>query len=245
LLPSAKNTTGAAKFSARATPVCRLHVPSYEENWEMTRTFWTGWGATLLAGLLLTGCTEESTPGGPGAETVPAETGDTGFPENGYGADNGSLTDDTPDPGEPVNEEATFTLGMPTGATNIEQGKSQAVTISIDRGDEFTGDVNVALTPQPGITVDPQQFTFRSDQDEMEVQVTAGPTATLGEQIIQVEGQGASGPPAKGQLMIEVTKADTDDTPEANPNQDNLNPAAPPANPANPEAGAPPADDNP
>jgi hypothetical protein len=201
----------------------------------MTKSIWTGWSATLLAVLLLTGCTEESTPGGPGA--TPATPG------SNTTADDGML-DDAPEAGEPINEDATFELGMPTGATNVKQGEAQTVTISIDRGDEFAGEVNVTLTPPQGITVDPQQFTFPAGQDEMEVQVTAGPTATPGEQIIRVEGRAPSGPPALGELKIEVTEADSDSPPANLNNPDPAAPAnpAPPANPANPEEGAPPVD---
>jgi hypothetical protein len=202
----------------------------------MTRTLWTGWGATLLAALLLTGCTEESTPGGPGATTTPAETGADA--DTGIDNDTGGAFTNEPEPGEPQNPDMTFTLGMPTGATNVEQGQSEVVTISIDRGDQFTEEVTVQLTPPQGITVEPQQFTFASGQEESDVQVTAGPTATIGEHNIQVQGQSASGPPAKGTLTIEVTKAD-----DAGGDQPDLDPAAPanPAqpNPANPEEGAP------
>jgi hypothetical protein len=210
---------------------------SNEEKRVMTKTLWTGWGATLLAVLLLTGCVEESTPGGPGATPAPSNT--TG---------DGGMLDNAPEPGEPVNEAATFEIQFPTGATNIEQGQSQSVTISIDRGDEFAGEANVTLTPPPGITVDPQQFTFTAGEEEKEVQVTVAPTATLGEQVIDVQGQGGSGPPAQGQLKIEVTKGEAGDAPAAapggafNPNPP-VNPTTPtPANPANPEGGAPPAD---
>jgi hypothetical protein len=198
-----------------------------------------GWAAAaLLAVSLLTGCSEETTPGGPGAATTTSE-------------------------GEPANEEATFTLELPTGATNIEAGKSEVATIGIDRGENFTQDVTVTFMPPQGVTVEPSEATIRSDAEEVEVTIRVEPTAQPGEQIINVSGNGGSGPPATGELKIEVTKPDADDTnnaaapatdttpanppppadtppagaPPANP--DAGNPSAPPANPVNPEGGEP------
>jgi hypothetical protein len=223
-----------------------------------------GRAAALLAALLvLPGCSEESTPGGPGAATTTSD-------------------------GEPANEESTFTLNLPTGATNIEQGMSENVTISVDRGDNFTEAVSLQFQPPAGVTVEPQEATIAAGQDEVEVSIRAEASATPGEQIIEITGMGGSGPPAKGQLQIEVTQADSDsagaatspppsDTPDAattppaddpsavtpptddagattpptddagaaTPPPGATDPAAPPGNPENPEGGAPPENPNP
>jgi hypothetical protein len=231
---------GKQDKSGKTLGACDAGLPlacafRFEEKYTMTKTLWTGWGATLLAVMLLTGCTEESTPGGPGATTTTPATSDM--------ADDDSILDNDPEPGEPINSDATFELQYPTGATNIEQGQAETVTISVDRGDEFTGEVNVTLTAPAGITVNPEQFTFAAGEDEKELQVTVAPTAILGEQIIQVEGVSAGGPPAKGELKIEVTEGNAGDAPADTGGAFNPNPANPvPANPANPEGGAPPAD---
>ncbi len=165
----------------------------------MTKRFWLGWMTTGLLSLgLITGCSEESTPGGPGAAATTTD-------------------------GEPVNEDATFTLGLPTGATNIEQGMSEVVSVSVDRGDNFSEDVTISFMPPDGITVEPSEATVRSTDDEVELTIQVAPTVAPGEKIIDVSGQGGSGPAATGQLTIEVTESDDNTT---------IDPAAPAAPPA-------------
>jgi hypothetical protein len=196
----------------------------------MFTKFWMGWGlASLLSMFLLVGCTEESTPGGPGAATTTQE-------------------------GEPADDEATFNLDMPAAATNIEQGQSQTVTIGVDRGSDFTGDVTVTLIAPEGITVEPKEATIKAGSDDVEIAVQVAPTVPVGEKIIDISGSGGSGPAATGQLKIEVTKGEGSDTSDpatsdpanADPGASAKPPAdpslspAPPADPANPEGGAPP-----
>jgi len=158
----------------------------------MTKKSWNGWASTgLVAALLmggLTGCSEETTPGGPGAATTTTE-------------------------GEPAEPEATFTLTMPTGATNVEQGASEVISIGIDRGEQFGEDVTVTFMPPQGVTIEPSEAIIPAGQDEVEVTVHVDATATPGEKLIQVSGKGGSGPAATGELKIEVTQSDaTDDT---------------------------------
>jgi hypothetical protein len=180
----------------------------------MKTTFGMAWAAGLFSLLLLVGCTEESTPGGPGAAN-------------------------TTQSGEPANDDATFTIEMPTGATNIEQGKSETVKIGVDRGSDFTGDVSVTLVAPDGVTITPQQATIPSGSDDVEVAVQVAPTVPPGEKIINVTGSGGSGPPATGQLKIEVTQAEGDSPDGAAPPVDPTANPAPPADPANPDANAP------
>ncbi len=211
----------------------------------MNAKFWLGPTAVgLVAMFLMTGCSEETPPGGPGAATV---------------------TED----GDPAQPDQTFTLTMPTGATNIEQGSSQTVSIGVDRGEQFQEEVTVTFQPPQGVTIEPEQLTLAAGQDEGEVTVKVDPTVQPGEMLIQVTGEGGSGPPSPGQLTIEVTERDQagaggDDTPAAGDNPPAAAPATPeatdpaptqpnpeggapaaqdpnaaPANPANPEGGAP------
>lgn len=72
---------------------------------------------SLVAALGLCGCQKESAPGGPGATAKPGTAG------------NGSET--------VTNKSDTFTLKVPAGNVNVQQGKEQEVTLSIDRGSEF------------------------------------------------------------------------------------------------------------
>ena len=191
----------------------------------MNAKSWLGLTAAgLVALFLMTGCTEETNPGGPGAVT-------------------------TTDDGDPAQPEATFKLEMPSGATNIEQGKSEPITIGIDRGEDLQDEVQITFTPPQGVTLDPEQTTIPPGAEEVEVTVTVDATAPPGELMVDVEGQAASGPPATGHFRIEVTEKETDDQPATDTpppagttDLESDVDAIPPA-PINPEGGAPEVED--
>jgi hypothetical protein len=183
---------------------------------------WLGLTAAgLVALFLMTGCTEETPPGGPGATT-------------------------TTEDGDPAQPEATFQLELPSGATNIEQGASEQITIGIDRGDELQDEVQISFRPPQGVTIDPEQTTIPPGAEEVEVTLMVDATAPPGELMIDVEGQAAAGPPSTGQFRIEVTEREnaddqpaTDTAPPAGTTDPESDVDAFPPAPVNPEGGAP------
>ncbi|MBW3599638.1 MAG: hypothetical protein KY475_20495 [Planctomycetes bacterium] len=188
----------------------------------MNAKSWLGLAAVgLVALFLMTGCTEETPPGGPGALTTTPE-------------------------GEPAEPEATFTLAVPTGARNIEQGESETLTIGVDRGEEFQDEVAVTFQPPEGITIDPEQATIVAGEDEVDITVTVDPTVQPGELWIEVTGEAPAGPPTTGKIAIEVTEKE-ETTPGETPRAKETPPAdVPPADEpldVNPEEGAPAAED--
>lgn len=153
--------------------------------------------ASLLMGLLvLTGCSRESPKGGPGAtpETKPV----TKVPA-------------TPEVKEAVKEavrENTFSLKVPTGATNVTQGKRQEITISVNRGDSFKQAVKVKFETPPGIKMEPATATIAAGQNDTKVFIEALPTATPGETSVTVIGEPETGAPTSVKMGVEVVRKD-------------------------------------
>jgi hypothetical protein len=166
--------------------------------------------ALLIAALAAAGCAEESEPGGAGADPAPRANG------------NGN---------EMQNEENTFTITPPAAATNIQAGGSQAVTIDVNREDQFKEAVTLKFTAPPGVKVEPANQEVAAGVDSVDVTITVEPTARAGEQTIQVTATPASGKnPVKDEFQIEVEAAENGGAPRG-PATD---PAADPAQPAQP-----------
>ena len=170
--------------------------------------------ALLVAAMAVIGCGEETEPGGPGADPAsPAANGDG---------------DDM------QNEENTFTMTVPSTATDIEAGGSESITVSIDREDQFNEAVTLQFTAPQGIRVEPQQHEIAAGIDEADVTITVDPTAQPGEHRISVTATPTSGEnPVTAEFMVEVEAADGGGVldPAADPAAD---PAVPPAQPTQP-----------
>lgn len=139
-------------------------------------------GASL--GAVLVGCHAYNTPGGPGAtlrNSKPAIVGN---------ADN------------------TFTLGTPTLATDIKQGETKTVTLSISRGKNFDQDVRLEISGMPaGVKVSPATPEIKANQDKVDVSIEAAKDAALGEHGLTVTGTPTKeGAKATAHLKIDVKK---------------------------------------
>jgi hypothetical protein len=151
----------------------------------------------LITAVAALGCGEESEPGGPGATPTGGANG-----ANGNG-------------GQVQNEENTFTMTVPSGATNIEPGGSQAVTLEISRGDQFQEEVTLTFSAPQGITVNPQEATIPANLEETEVTLTAEQTVQPGTHEIQVTATPASGQnPVTKPFKVEIEAADGGDRPQ-------------------------------
>lgn len=153
------------------------------------------WMSALAAIALLgfvTGCPDETEPGGPGAD--PTAEGEN----------------------ETQQGEATFTLALPS--PSVDQGQQVEEVIGIDRGDEFTQAVMVKLMPPAGVTVQPAEFTFDGDVEEQKIAIIADVTAIAGDHKIGVTGTPATGTEVKDE--IEITVNETDEPAVVTPPQD-------------------------
>ena len=101
----------------------------------------------------------------------------------------------------------TFTLTLPAGEVDVEQGESKSITIGIDRGATFTQSVDVSLTTgSDAIVVEPNTLKFVGNADNMDVTVRVKPDATVGVATITLVGQPATGKSVDGMIQVRVNK---------------------------------------
>jgi uncharacterized membrane protein len=140
--------------------------------------------------LAVTGCNNPSTPGGPGATNQSAK-------QPLYGeADN------------------TFNLGVPSSvpymSTNLKQGGTATVTISVKRGKNFDEDVTLKFDSLPtGVTLDPQSPVIKRSETEAKLTVKAADDAALGDFTIKVKGHPTKGEAASSEFKVTVEKQET------------------------------------
>ena len=130
------------------------------------------------------GCTpNKSAPGGPAAPGSSSHTATAGSSDK-------------------------FTISAPSGTTDIKQGATKEITISIDRGKNFKQNVKLSLsTDAKGLTVKPdtteimasdtstsKKFTLQADKD-----------AALGEHKITVKGTPDTGTATEQSFNVKVT----------------------------------------
>lgn len=144
---------------------------------------------TPFAGLLtsalvaLAGC-NQGTPGGQGVTTKPPHK--------------------PPAYGEAEN---TFNLSMPRRLTTLHQGETKDVSIGIERGKNFDGDVTLAFADGPqGVTIDSANPVIKHGDTEAIVTLKALSDAALGDFTIKVTGHPPTGPDAANQLKITVSR---------------------------------------
>jgi uncharacterized membrane protein len=99
----------------------------------------------------------------------------------------------------------TFELEIPTGATNVDKGATQTMTIGVDRGDDLKGAVALTFKPPEGITIEPASAEIPADKDEVEITVKAADDAAAGEKTIPVTGK-VGEKETSGNIKVEVTE---------------------------------------
>ena len=143
---------------------------------------WTGLlGMALIA---VVGCSNQGTPGGPGATDAKAKT-----PLYGQAND-------------------TFHLSLPQLAS-LKQGDAQAAVIGIKRGKNFDEDVTVTFGDLPkGVTLEPASAVIKHGATEAKITLTAEEGAALGDFKIKVTGHPTKGGDSTNELQLTVAKKD-------------------------------------
>src|SRR5437899_1810354 len=97
-------------------------------------------GGLLVAVVGVSGCAQESKPGGPGAKSTPPSSVQRSYT--------------TPDD-KPTDKDRTFTLAVPAGEAGLKRGERKDVKIKIDRGDALHQDVKLQFKAPTGLIVTP------------------------------------------------------------------------------------------
>ena len=98
-----------------------------------------------------------------------------------------------------------FTIGTPTFTTEIKQGDTKGVTISLHRGEYLKRDVTLEIKASTGISVDPTQAVVKaSEKHDVHLQITAAKDAALGEYKIYLKGTPETGEPTSTEFTVKV-----------------------------------------
>ena len=152
----------------------------------------------LLVGVVaLIGCNRESPPGGPGAKaTTPSTPAPRTTPADGS---------KTP-PTQAENRDETFKIKVPSGGTNVTQGKREEVTISLSRGSKFDDTVHLKFSAPRGLKIVPPDASIKRGENKTNIMVEAADDAPIGRQTITVTGSPESGQPTSVDMDIDVKK---------------------------------------
>jgi uncharacterized membrane protein len=140
-------------------------------------------GLVALGLIVLAGCGQVSTPGGPGVTTPPKK-------QPAYGE-----------------AEKTFNLSVPRMSTTLHQGETKEVQIGIERGKNFEGDVTLELAGGPeGVTLVSASPIIKHGDTAAKVTLKATADASLGDFTVKVTGHPTQGADATSELKITVAK---------------------------------------
>jgi hypothetical protein len=137
-----------------------------------------------------TGC-NPGTTGGETTKTTDPQTGTT-------------VTSKKPFIGMPS---GTFELSTPVMASSLKQGESKESTLTISRGENFSGDVAIKFAEIPmGVSIKPVAPEIKHGDDSVVLTVSAAEDAALGDFSIQVIGHPAKGTDSTNKLKVSIAK---------------------------------------
>jgi hypothetical protein len=107
--------------------------------------------------------------------------------------------------GGSVSSDEGFKIMGPTFATDVKQGDTQTVTVSLKRDKFFKQDVTLRATVTEGISVKPSKLIVKaSDAPEAQFQIKAAKDAALGEYMVHVVATPATGNPTSQDFTVMV-----------------------------------------
>lgn len=150
---------------------------------------------SLLIGMLaLVGCNRESPKGGAAGDKKVTTT-----------TSSNDKTQTTTIK-ETENRDNQFSVKVPSGGTNVTQGKREEVTISLNRGDHFKQAVQLKFDTPQGVKVVPAKTTIPADDNSTKVFVEVAADASVGRHTITVTGVPESGKATSVPMDIDVKK---------------------------------------
>ena len=104
-----------------------------------------------------------------------------------------------------MTKDVGFKIAVPTFSTEIKQGQTQNVTVSLERGDYFKQDVKLKIEASTGISVDPTSVIIKaSDKPDVQLRIEAAKEAALGGYHVSVRGIPKTGEPTSTVFDVRV-----------------------------------------
>jgi uncharacterized membrane protein len=160
--------------------------------------------AAALLGLVaaVAGCSQESSPGGPGVSTQQKTTSSTS-------ASPSQATSTTTTAEKPVvsDKHNTFTLEVPRMTTTLHRGKKEDVTLSISRGNTFKQSVKLQFHAPKGVTIMPAEPMIQAGQNKVTVSFQADKDAPAGKTNIEVRAVPESGDSTSLEMPVQIKES--------------------------------------
>jgi uncharacterized membrane protein len=107
--------------------------------------------------------------------------------------------------GGSVLKDEGFRIAAPTFSTEVKQGETKNVTISLERGVYFKQDVKLKIKAAKGISVEPTKVSVKaSDNPDVQLQISAAKDAALGGYQVSVKGTPETGAPTSTEFNVTV-----------------------------------------
>ena len=104
-----------------------------------------------------------------------------------------------------MTKEEAFKIAVPTFSTEVKQGETKNVTVSLERGEYFKQDVKLEIKASPGISVEPTKVSVKaSDSPDVQLKVSASKDAALGGYQVTVKGTPKTGEPTSTEFNVTV-----------------------------------------
>jgi len=98
-----------------------------------------------------------------------------------------------------------FNIAAPTFTTEIKQGETQNVTLSVQRGAYFKHDVKLEMEAAKGISIEPTKVVVEaSESPDVQVRITAPKEAALGVYSVSVIGTPKTGESTSTEFNVKV-----------------------------------------
>lgn len=106
-----------------------------------------------------------------------------------------------------VAKKDSFTLSAPNRTTDLKQGETKAVSISISRDKRFDQDVSLTFADLPkGVTLEPAGAVIKNGEPEAKFVLKAADDASLGDFAVKVTGHPTKGADAIHEFKFTVAK---------------------------------------
>lgn len=98
-----------------------------------------------------------------------------------------------------------FKIVTPPLMTQVKQGETESVTISVNRDEYFKRDVTLEIQASKGISVEPTKVVVRgNEKPDVHLRITAAKDADLGEYKVYVKGTPETGDATSTNIKVKV-----------------------------------------
>lgn len=104
-----------------------------------------------------------------------------------------------------MSKDIGFKIAVPTFSTEVKQGETKNVTISLERGQYFKQDVKLQINASKGIGVEPTKVLVKaSDNPDVQLMISAAKDASLGGYQISLNGTPETGDSTSTEFKVMV-----------------------------------------